>query len=232
LTESSKWRLSKKGDEWHTADIDRFESPVDVRCRLLYLLASKITTCIIAHRPTRMCDIGFILSARKSQHASSRVDRLDSPVDVRYRVLYSLGQKITTCIIAHRPGVCNSSPFLDNLYLERFVKSVNHKYRLICTPNEDFGNRNRRSGVSFRGTFRGCEYSIWETSPRKVPRKDTRCSICAFVSLGQKITTCIITHRPTRFAGRCAISGFVFNCMPPKHSSDQKIARFRDHLSE
>jgi len=29
-------------------------------------------------------------------------------------------------------------------------------------------------------------------------------------SLGQKITTCIIAHRPMRFATRCAISGFVY----------------------
>ena len=28
-------------------------------------------------------------------------------------------------------------------------------------------------------------------------------------SLGQKITTCIIAHRPIRFTSRCAISGFV-----------------------
>jgi hypothetical protein len=102
-------------------------SPVDVRYRVLYslgqknhnmhhrtstdsiiqsmcdigfciLLARKITTCIIAHRPMSirqsMCDIGFcILLARKSQHASSHIDRFDYPVDVRYRVLYSLGQK-------------------------------------------------------------------------------------------------------------------------------------------
>ena len=28
----------------------------------------------------------------------------------------------------------------------------------LCSPNEDVGKRNRRSGVSFRGTLRGCEY--------------------------------------------------------------------------
>ena len=35
--------------------------------------------------------------------------------------------------------------------------------KILCLPNEDFGNRNSRSGVSFRGTLRGCEYSIWAT---------------------------------------------------------------------
>ena len=43
------------------------------------------------------------LLARKSQHASSHIDRVDSPVDVRYLFLYLLARKITTCIIAHRP---------------------------------------------------------------------------------------------------------------------------------
>ena len=53
-----------------------------------------------------MCDNCFcILLARKSQHTSSHIDRVDSdstPVDVRYLFLYSLGQKSTTCIIIHR----------------------------------------------------------------------------------------------------------------------------------
>ena len=46
-------------------------------------------------------------------------------------------------------------------------------FPILCSPNEDFGKRNSGSGVCFRGTLRGCEYSIWATSPRKVPRKDT-----------------------------------------------------------
>jgi len=44
---------------------------------------------------------------------------------------------------------------------------------LLCLPNEDFGKRNRRSGVCLRGTLRGCEYSIWATNHRRVPRKHT-----------------------------------------------------------
>ena len=81
--------------------------PVDVRCLPLYSLGQNHN---MHHRTSTdsihqsMCDVCLcILLARKSQHASSHIDRLDSPVDVRYRVLYSLGQKITTCIIAHRP---------------------------------------------------------------------------------------------------------------------------------
>ena len=44
---------------------------------------------------------------------------------------------------------------------------------ILCLPNEDFGKRNSRSGVSFRGTLRGCEYSIWATNARKITRQDT-----------------------------------------------------------
>ena len=51
-----------------------------------------------------MCDICFcIFWPEQSQHASSHIDRFDSPVDVRYLLLYLLARKITTCIIAHRP---------------------------------------------------------------------------------------------------------------------------------
>ena len=49
-----------------------------------------------------------------------------------------------------------------------------NKYRLnLCSPNEDFGKRNIGSGVSFRGSLRGCEYWIWATNARKITRKDT-----------------------------------------------------------
>jgi len=42
-----------------------------------------------------------------------------------------------------------------------------------CLPNEDFGKRNSRSGVSRRCSFRGRENSILATNLRKVPRQDT-----------------------------------------------------------
>jgi len=37
-------------------------------------------------------------------------------VDVRYLALYSLGKKITTCIIAHRLGRCASRCAIIGLY--------------------------------------------------------------------------------------------------------------------
>jgi len=43
----------------------------------------------------RLVDVRYsvlYLLARKSQHASSHIDRFDSPVDVRYRVLYRLAK--------------------------------------------------------------------------------------------------------------------------------------------
>ena len=66
-----------------------------------------VTTCIITHRPIRFasrCAISAFVSIgqKKSQHASSHINRFDSPVDVRYRLLYLLAIKITR-IIAHRP---------------------------------------------------------------------------------------------------------------------------------
>jgi len=153
-----------------SSNIDRLASRCSTSCVVpLYLLASKITTCIIAHRPIRFasrcaisgvvslgqqnhnmhhrtstesiresmydiwrcifvslgqqnhnmhhrtstdsirqstCDIwGCISWPAKSQHASSHIDRFDSPVDVRYLGLYLfLASNITTCIIAHRVG--------------------------------------------------------------------------------------------------------------------------------
>jgi len=82
-----------------------------------------------------MCDIRFcILLARKSQHASSHIDRFDLPVDVRYPVLYSLGQKITACIIIeHRP-------FRQSMFDICFL-SLGQKNHNIMLPKEFFGKR-------------------------------------------------------------------------------------------
>ena len=41
----------------------------------------------------------------------------------------------------------------------------------ICSPNEDFGRRNKRWNPDFRSTFQGCENTIWATNPWKVSRK-------------------------------------------------------------
>jgi len=82
-----------------SSHIDRFDSPVDVRYLLLYFLAinhnpsngcvQKLTPCLLTFvfeifgGHTSVLD-GLCLI---SQHASSHIDRLDSPVDVRYLVL-------------------------------------------------------------------------------------------------------------------------------------------------
>jgi len=83
-----------------SSHIYRVDSPVDVRYLVLYLLATKITTCIIAHLPIRFT----------SRCAIS--------------AFVSLGQKITTCIIAHRPSA-TSPLFFDNLHFGQIAKSVN-----------------------------------------------------------------------------------------------------------
>jgi hypothetical protein len=38
------------------------------------------------------------------------------------------------------------------------------KCGILCSPNEDFGSRNKRSVVSFRGPLQGREYSLWATN--------------------------------------------------------------------
>jgi len=85
----------KKHNMHHRTSTDSIrQSMCDNRC--LYSLGQKITTCIIAHRPIRrsMCDICFCISwSEKSQHASSHIDRFDSPVDVRYPLLYHFARK-------------------------------------------------------------------------------------------------------------------------------------------
>ena len=61
-------------------------------------------TCIIAQRPIRFasrCAISVFVSLGETNHNMGRVD-------LRY-LLVSFGKKITTCIIAHRPGVFHHS---------------------------------------------------------------------------------------------------------------------------
>ena len=68
-----------------------------------------------------------------------------------------------------KPAVGNSPPFLTNLPFHEFREICNHELWLkylgnLCSPNEDLGRQNKRSGVRFRSTFQVCEYSIWATT--------------------------------------------------------------------
>ena len=113
------------------------------------LLARKITTRIIAHRPIRYtsrCAISVFCISWPENH---NIDRSDSPVDVRYLVLYLL-------YISWPEKSQHASSHID-----RSESPVDVRYRVLYL-------------------------------------------------LARKITTCIIAHRPIRFASRCAISGFVF----------------------
>jgi hypothetical protein len=73
--------LARKSQHASSSHIDRFDSPVDVRYWVLFVLARKITTCIIAHRPFRFASrcVFLYLLVRKRQHASTHIDRFDSP---------------------------------------------------------------------------------------------------------------------------------------------------------
>ncbi len=83
----------------------RHQSMCDI-CFVFYW--PEITTCIIAHRPSRhqcRCAIAvFVLSWPENHNMHHRTSTESTPVDVRYLFLYSLGQKITTFTIAHRPS--------------------------------------------------------------------------------------------------------------------------------
>ena len=63
---------------------------LEMRYRVLYSLGQKITTCIIAHRPTRCAISGFVFSwpENHNMHHRTSTDSI-SPVEMRYRVLYS-----------------------------------------------------------------------------------------------------------------------------------------------
>ena len=49
----------------------------------------------------------------------------------------------------------------QNIPKRRFIDLLS----ILCLPNEDFGRQNKRSVVSFRRTFEGCEYSVSATMP-------------------------------------------------------------------
>jgi len=98
------------------------------------------------------CDL--LAKMYKSRYRTSTGESNRSMCDIRFCI--SWPEKSQD---AYRTRRVQLIPFLTNLPL--------------CLPNEDFGKRNRRSGVSFRGTLRGCEYWIWATNALKITRKDT-----------------------------------------------------------
>jgi len=168
-----------------------------------------------------------ILLARKSQHASSHIDRTDSSVDVRYLPLYLLARKITTCIIAHRSSrfarrgaITDFSILLARKITQciiahrpkRFVSRCaisavvsrprNPRFKDAHTGTKrrfEVKRNNRESGIS--GT--GCIYLPenhnihHRTSTDSI--RPSRCDICRCIILARKITTCIIARRPIRF---------------------------------
>ena len=114
-----------------SSHIDRFDSPVDVRYLFCISwpekshasshISRRQLTPVFWHKPAfsrfyqifqqRLVVHSFwenrekagLSKTRVSCRRLSHIDRFDSPVDVRYLLLYLLARKITTCIIAHRP---------------------------------------------------------------------------------------------------------------------------------
>jgi len=180
------------GSQHASSHIDRFDSPVDMRYLFLYSLESW---------------------PEKSQHASSHIDRCDSPVDVRYLILYSLGQKnhnmhrrtstdsirlsmcdICFCILlARKVTTCIS-------HIDRCDSPVDVRYLVLYSLGQKNHNMHHRTSTD--------------------AIRPSMCDICFCILLARKVTTCIIAHRPIRFARRCAISAFVFS-WPENHENDR-----------
>jgi len=135
------------------------------------------------------------VSCRRLQHASSHIDRFDSPVDVRSVFCISWPEKYENS----RTSTRFESP-VDVRYL--FLYLLARKTRKF-SHIESSTDSNRQSMCDI------CFCISWPEKREKFSHIDrfesSRCAISVFVSLGQKITTCIIAHRPIRFTSMSAV---------------------------
>ncbi len=60
-------------------------------------------------------------------------------------------------------------PFFETIS----ISTISSNNSTLCSPNEDFGKRNNRSGVCFRWHFQSIVAQIEYARPWKVRRKDT-----------------------------------------------------------
>ena len=139
-----------------------------------------------------MCDSCFcILLARKSQHASSHIDRVDT----------SRCQPSATHPLFDKPAFSRFSQlFQPRIVVHLFGKIVKSQ---VC---QKMGMSCRRLVVTL-GHKITRRMSHTPTDSRTVGR----CTICAFVTLGQKTHKMHISHTPTdsRTVGPCTICSFV-----------------------
>jgi len=152
----------------------------------------------IEHRPIgrnrSMCDTHFVFFLAKM--FTKRISHIDQSVGIgrcAIRILYFFLAKRYTKRTSHRRPTERHRSMCDThiviCLVKKYTKQISHTsternrsmcdthlvifWPSLCIPNEDLGKRNRRSSVSFRGTLRGCEYSIWATNARQIARKDT-----------------------------------------------------------
>jgi hypothetical protein len=179
-----------------------------------------------------MCDSCFcILLARKSQHASSHIDRVDtSRCAIAFFV--SLGQKITTCIIEHRvidrvdisrhaiSAFVFSWPEKHNLHHRTSTEStlVDVRYLLLYSLGQENHNMHHRTSTESTPVFAIADFVFsW-------PRKSQHAS----------------SHIDRVDTSRCAIAAFVFSWpenhnmhhrTSTEHSSDRKLRDFTGYVA-
>jgi len=174
----------------------------------------------------------------KSQHASSHIDRFDSPVDVRYLVFVSLGSKNhnmhhrtstdsirqSMCDIGFLYHVGNNSHAGLVETLRRFIHT--QKYVLFVKwPTQSDVAISRK--CCFPHGFCILLARKSQHASSHIDRFDSPVDVRYL--LARKITPCIIAHRPIRFASRCAISGFVFSWLE-NHNMHHRTSTSRRQL--
>jgi len=160
-----------------------------------------------------MCDICFVSIGPKNHNMHHRTSTdFDLPVDVRYLFCIYWLEKITTCIIAHRPiSICQSMCDIGLCLLARKITRI-----LAHRP------------ISIRPSMRDIGLCLLARkitrilAHRPISIRPSMCDI-GFVSLGPKKSQHASSHIDRfRFARRCAISPALWRTKKSHgHPSDE-----------
>jgi hypothetical protein len=158
---------------------------------------------------TRRCAFSGFVSLGHKNHNIDRCDAIRFASRCAISGFVSLGQKVTTCIIAPRAM--------------RFDSPVDVRYRflyLLARKSQHASSHIDRCDAILQSMcdiwFCPVLYLLAKKKSQRASShidqcdsiRQSMCDIGFCISCPEKIT-CIIAHRPMRFASRCAISGFV-----------------------